>query len=455
MEVRDKFTGDLLREVRENTRSEAEEMISRGIASCDDRDSLPRDELAKNLMSISEAIVDNADSLSVTISRETGKALKRAREEVAMTSDEFRMAAHQIYASLQERSTIPVESFDDSLMTFHKQSPLGVILVFISPLESFSHSAKVFANAISSGNSVVCVPPLLSPGPYEELKTMMETSGLSKDSFQTLILAENSRTAKDLIRNEGVGKVVILGRQSEFSHIMKETPGNNVLIGGETASPVIIWDDADLDAAAQYVTESAFYQHNGGYSSARKIILREDSYEYFKNRLIELASNIQVGDPSDEDTDVGPFPHEVYVDESSEDVLEAVNKGASVIIGGVRNRNLFPPTIMEYLPDDSPLLRGIGNVPVLGILQVNSLDEAIRNANDFSDHIQVSIFTSDIDLATTASEKLDFANVLINEAPGSYSSFWHRSFESVHRTPEKIADLRKEFSKTKIVKLKK
>ena len=455
MEVRDKSTGNLLREVRENTRSEAEDTIGKGLVACDDLDSLPVDELAKGLLSISDAILNNTDSLSRTISVETGMAIIRSREDLHMASQEFRMAAYHLFSKFTERTTIPVEPNDASLMTFHKQSPLGIILVFSSPLESFSHSAKVFAQAISSGNSVISVPPSLSPGPFEEMKKIIEHTTLPKDIFQILLLGNHSRVFRDVIRNEGIGEVTLIGRRTDFEYICKEISGRNVLLGGKSASPVIVWDDADLDSAAQYVAESAFYNHEGGYSWARKVILREDSYEYFKNRLVELASQLKTGTPEDEDTAIGPLPDELYAEEAAEQILEAVNKGASILTGGVGNGNLFPPTIMEYMPEDSPLLRGEGCAPFLCLEQVGSLDEAIKSANRFHEHVQASIFTSDIDLATGAAEKLHFANVLINEAPGPYSGFWHRGLENAHNMPENIVDLRREFSRTKIVKLKK
>lgn len=455
MEVKDKSTGNVLREVRENTLSEAVNILDRASAASYELASISREDLARGLLAISASMGNSAGTLSRAISLETGRALKGSREDVELAALEFRNAAHQLYASLTERATIPVDSFDTSIMTFNLKSPVGVVLLYASPVENISHSAKIISAAISAGNSVVCLPSTLSPGPFEELMKMLETGGLPKDLFQVVILREDSRAIKDILKNGMVSQIVLVGHEPVFRHLLSEIHGKRILSAGKAAAPVIIWDDADLDAAVEYVSVSAFSGCNGDYAAARKIILREGSYEYFRNRLIELASGIMVGNADEEDTDLGPLPDEAYVIEAAKQLDEAVNAGASVAYGGNPAGAFFPPTIVEYLPQGSPILWGNPYVPIVCLERVDSMEAAIRAANDFKYHLQASLFTSDIDLATSAAEKLDFSSILINEAPGSCSGFWYRGYESRDIKPEKISNLREEFFRTKIVKLKK
>lgn len=444
-----------MREIVENTLSESVKALEKANVACGELALLSGENLAGGLLAISEAISNNSGSLSKSISTETGMALKSAREDAALASLEFRTASHQLFSSLAEKQTIPVDPFDNLLMAFNFKSPLGVIVMFASPLENISHSAKVIANAISTGNPVVCVASPMAPGPFEELKSAMEASGLPKDLFQLLILQEDSKAIRAILKNKSTGAVVLSGRESEFGHVLKQATGIRTLIACKTASPVIIWDDADLDAAAEYVAASAFSGYNGCYSAAGKIILREDSYEYFRNRLIELASRIVVGNAGEEDTDMGPLPDEEYIREAAKQLEEAVIAGASVAFGGAISGAFFPPTIVEYVPPGSPLLTGIPHVPLICLERVNSMDEAIGSANAFGNHVQASVFTSDIDLATSAAEKLEFSNILINEAPGSFSGFWEGQNSHIEGLPQLRPDLRKEFSRTKIVKFRK
>lgn len=455
MEVWNKSTGKILREVRENTLSEALGMLTGAREASNGLASLSRETIAGWLIAAGDAIQNAMASLSGTISSETGLALKSSREDVLLASMEFRKSAHQLFASLAEKQTIPSGHFDNSLMSFSSRSPIGTILVLPSARERLSNSARIIASAISSGNGVLCIPPALSPGPFEELKALMEAAGLPKDIFQVAVLQTGSRAIKEILKSGVVAETVLVGKEDWFGSLGREMAGMKALHAWQSASPVIVWDDADLDTAAEYVAASAFTGYGGSCSAARKVILREDSYGYFRNRIIELASRISVGDAGEEGTDLGPLPDEYWVDDAARQLEESVNAGASITYGGKVSGRFFAPAIVEYLPEGSALLAGKLQVPLLCLEQVNSMEAAIRAANSFEDHSVVSVFTSDIDLATSAAANLDFANVLINEPPGSYGGLWHRPCESRLAQPEKIVDLREEFSRTKIVRLKK
>lgn len=455
MEVRDKSTRKKLREVKENTIPEARDILARAKAASGELASLSREDLAKGLFAISEGLENNAGSLSRSISIETGKALKSSREDVNWASAEFRNAAHHLYSSMAERETVPVDSFDNSFMTINTKSPLGVILVLGSSPENFAHYARIIANAVSMGNAVVCIPPSLSPGPFEELKIIAETGNLPGDVFQLIILKDWTGDSANLLMEDAVSEIAFAGDVEDLGPLLNEPSGKKVIMSGKTASPVILWDDADLDSAAEYVAASAFSGYNGEYSAARKVILREDSYEYFRNRLVELASRIKVGKADEEDTDMGPLPSDKYAKEAAKQLDEAVNSGATVSPAGKISGGFFPPGVAEYLPPDSPLLMGNAHIPLVCLEKVGSMESAIEAANRFGSHVQASIFTADLELATAAAERLDFSHVLINEAPGTYSGFWHRPCGKIGGRPEKIVNLREEFSYTRIIKLKK
>ncbi len=455
MEVCDKSTGKVLRKVKENTLSEALGMLKRASEASSTITALSRETIAEALIATGNAILNGVATLSKSISSETGLAMKSSREDASLVAMEFMYAAHQLFASIAEKSTIPSDQFDSSIMTFSSRSPLGVILILPSEREHLSHTARIIANAVSAGNGVICIPPAHSPGPFEELKALMENTGLPKDIFQVLAAYTDSRIPKEILKSGAIGETVLVGLGAWHTSLRKEMAGMKTLAAGQTSSPVIIWDDADLDTAAEHVAASAFTGYGGSCSAARKVILRENSYEYFRNRLIELASQIIVGEAGAEETDLGPLPDESYAAEAAMQLEEAVNAGASITYGGNISGKFFPPTIVEYLPPGSPLLAGNARVPLICLEQVSSMEAAINAANSFEDRVQVSVFTSDIDLATSAAQKLEFSSVLINEAPGPYSGFWHRFYENRGTQPEKIVSLREEFSRTKIVKLKK
>jgi len=183
------------------------------------------------------------------------------------------------------------------------------------------------------------------------------------------------------------------------------------------ATPVIVAADADIDAAAKAMAANAFSFAGQSCISVQRIYVEEPAYEGFVERFVPKVEELKIGDPADEETDVGP----VIDDDARERILEWIEdaraNGARVLTGGELDGELIRPTVIA---DAGPELKvNCEEVfgPVCTVNSVGSVDEAIELANGTRFGLQAGIFTSKLETALGAAQELEFGGVIVNEAP--------------------------------------
>jgi acyl-CoA reductase-like NAD-dependent aldehyde dehydrogenase len=183
------------------------------------------------------------------------------------------------------------------------------------------------------------------------------------------------------------------------------------------ATPVIVAADADIDAAAKAMAANAFSFAGQSCISVQRIYVEAPAYDGFVERFVPKVEELKIGDPADEETDVGP----VIDDDARERILEWIEdaraNGARVLTGGELDGELIRPTVIA---DAGPELKvNCEEVfgPVCTVNSVGSVDEAIELANGTRFGLQAGIFTSKLETALRAAQELEFGGVIVNEAP--------------------------------------
>ena len=180
------------------------------------------------------------------------------------------------------------------------------------------------------------------------------------------------------------------------------------------ATPLIVAADADLSAAATKVSQNAFAFAGQSCISVQRVYVERSAYDEFVQQLVPLVEALKVGDPADEDTDVGPV---IDVDARAR-ILEWIKASSGqVLTGGELAGELIRPTVIANpAPDDEVSCEEVFG-PVCTVTAVDSIDEAIRLANSTRYGLQAGIFTGSLDNALRAAQELDFGGVTVNEAP--------------------------------------
>jgi acyl-CoA reductase-like NAD-dependent aldehyde dehydrogenase len=180
---------------------------------------------------------------------------------------------------------------------------------------------------------------------------------------------------------------------------------------------VLVEADADVDDAAARCAAHAFSYAGQSCISVQRIYVQQDVYDSFKEAFLPRVEALQVGDPADEDTDVGPL---ISADERDRVVAwieDAVGRGGALLTGGNSDGELLRPTVVETPPADAKLSCEEAFGPVCTLQPYETLDEAIVLANGTRFGLQAGIFTRDLRAALRAGAELEFGGVTVNEAP--------------------------------------
>ncbi len=418
MIVRNRYSGEDYQELEETGPGEAAKILEKGRIAAHEMEKLRGFEISDLLYSISDSIRKSSGLLAKTVSIETGKPIRQSRVEVERSIHAFVTAAEEIIniegSSVNGGSRKSLREH----MAFSSHVPAGPILSvhpFTEPL--YSASSRIAAS-LATGNAIVLKPSSQAPLSSVNLMEIIQGIGFPEHSVQALIGDRSSKAFKTLVRDGTFGMATFSGRIESIPAFMKLSVPRRILLEAGSSSPAIVWEDADLDGAAESVVKSAFNFQGQAPVRTQSVIVRQESYEYFKNRLIELAGQLRPGDPLEEETDYGPLIDEDSAESASALLEKARANAGYVLAGGNSDGRFFEPTIIDNVETSSNLVKNQILAPILTIHQVESFSEALEVANNTGKSGQAGIFTSDINLAMSALDSLNADTVLINDAPG-------------------------------------
>jgi acyl-CoA reductase-like NAD-dependent aldehyde dehydrogenase len=299
---------------------------------------------------------------------------------------------------------------------FTLRRPIGVvgaISPFNFPLNLVAHK---LAPALAAGCAVVLKPASQTPLSALLLAELETEAGLPP-GWVNVLVGPASEIGDVLIEDERVKAITFTGSGPVGWKIAERAPRKRVNLELGNATPVIITADADIEIAAKAMAANAFSFAGQSCISVQRIYVEASAYGRFVELFVPRVDELKVGDPADEETDVGPVIDEGARERILEWIEEARAGGARVLTGGDTDGDLIRPTV---LADAAPELKvSCEEVfgPVCTVNSVGSVDEAIELANGTRYGLQAGIFTGDIKTALRAAQELEFGGVTINEAP--------------------------------------
>ena len=186
-------------------------------------------------------------------------------------------------------------------------------------------------------------------------------------------------------------------------------------LGGNAA--VIVDEDADLDDAVERITFGAFYQSGQSCIGVQRILIHDAIYDELKTRLVEKTAGLKMGDPKDEDTFIGPVISEGEATRLENWVNEAVDAGATLLVGGKREGAMLEATLLENAPKGTNIVEEEAFGPVAVISRFSDFDHALNTVNESKFGLQAGIFTRDLYKAQKAWDELEVGGVVIGDVP--------------------------------------
>jgi len=414
VDVASPFSGETVGRVAKAGAGETRGAIDAAEAAM--REPLPAHKRAEILVRVAGFLGRRHDEVARTISDEAGKPMKAARVEARRAMSTYTFAAVEARKLAGEMVPMDASQAGEGKLAFTLRRPIGVvgaISPFNFPLNLVAHK---LAPALAAGCAVVLKPASQTPLSALLLAELETEAGLPPGWLNVLV-GPASEIGDVLIEDERVKALTFTGSGAVGWKLAEGAPKKRVKLELGNATPVIIAEDADIDTAAQAMAANAFSFAGQSCISVQRIYVEAPAYDRFLERFLPRVEELRLGDPADEETDVGPVIDEGARERILEWIEGARAGGARVLTGGELDGELIRPTVIA---DAGPELKVTCEEvfgPVCTVNSVGALDEAIELANGTRYGLQAGIFTTKLETALQAAQELEFGGVIVNEAP--------------------------------------
>ena len=414
IDVRSPYSGEVVGRVAAGGAAEARRAVDAAHAAM--REPLPAHRRAEILVRVAGYLGRRHDEVARLISDEAGKPMKAARVEAKRAMSTYTMAA--VEARKLAGDVIPMEGSQagEGKLGFTLRRPVGVvgaISPFNFPLNLVAHK---IAPALAAGCAVVLKPAEKTPLSALLLAELEEEAGLPP-GWLNVVVGPAAEIGDVLVEDERVKALTFTGSGPVGWKLRERAPRKRVSLELGNSTPVIVDEGADLEDAATRLAAHAFSFAGQSCISVQRIYVHRAGYDDFVSRFVPKVEALKVGDPADEETDVGPVIDPGERDRILEWVDEARRAGAEVLTGGELDGEVIRPTVIAGAAPELKVSCEEVFGPVCTVAAVDSLDEAIRLANSTRYGLQAGIFTPRLESALRAAQELEFGGVTVNEAP--------------------------------------
>ena len=358
---------------------------------------------------------ERADELAQALCIEAGKPIKDAKGEVSRLIDTFKIAAEESVRINGEVVNLEISARAKGYQGMTKKVPIGPCS-FISPFNfPLNLAAHKVAPAIAAGCTFVLKPASRTPIGALIIGEVLAETDLPKGAFSILPC---SRDGADLFTTDERLKLLSFTGSPDVGWALKAKAGKKPVVlelGGNAAC--VVDEDADIEDAIDRVIVGAYYQSGQSCISVQRLLVHSKIYDEFKSRYVEKVKALVSGDPSNEDTFIGPMISEGEAERLHGWIEEAKEKGATILCGGTRDGAMLEATVMENVPKDCDASAEEAFGPLSILVPFDDYDEALEEVNNSRYGLQAGVFTRDIYKANKAWDVLDVGGVVIGDVP--------------------------------------
>ena len=358
---------------------------------------------------------ERADELAQALCIEAGKPIKDAKGEVSRLIDTFKIAAEESVRINGEVVNLEISARARGYQGMTKKVPIGPCS-FISPFNfPLNLAAHKVAPAIAAGCTFVLKPASRTPIGALIIGEVLAETDLPKGAFSILPC---SRDGADLFTTDERLKLLSFTGSPDVGWALKAKAGKKPVVlelGGNAAC--VVDEDADIEDAIDRVIVGAYYQSGQSCISVQRLLVHSKIYDEFKSRYVEKVKALVSGDPSNEDTFIGPMISEGEAERLHGWIEEAKEKGATILCGGTRDGAMLEATVMENVPKDCDASAEEAFGPLSILVPFDDYDEALEEVNNSRYGLQAGVFTRDIYKAHKAWDVLDVGGVVIGDVP--------------------------------------
>ncbi|MFF2383635.1 NADP-dependent succinic semialdehyde dehydrogenase [Streptomyces sp. NPDC058108] len=445
-------TGEVIKSFDELTPDQLEDKLARAAAAAAAYRLTSVEDRAGWLDRAADQLEKDADDVSRMITTEMGKTLRAAREEVAKCVHGLRFYATEGPGFLRD---LPGDAGRvGAKQTFVTYQPIGVVLAVMPWNLPLWQAMRFAAPALMAGNVGVLKHASNVPQCALYLERLFREAGFPEDVFQTLLIS--ARRVEEVLRDERVKAATLTGSEPagrSVGTIAGEEIKKVVLeLGG--SDPFIVMPSADLERATDVAVRARTLNNGQSCINGKRFFVHEDIGDAFLERFTAKMAALVVGDPMDENTEVGPLATESGRSDVEAYVDDALGKGATALVGGARPDGpgwFYPPTVLTGVTPEMKMYHEEVFGPVAQVWTVSSLEEALEIANGHPYGLGSNLWSEDDDERALFVRDVQSGMAFIN---GNTTSYPEIPFGGVKRSGygRELSDLgMREFMNAKTV----
>ena len=413
-------TGEVIGQMAEGDRSHAVDAIDAAATALPDWSASTAYQRAAILLKAHQLMIASKQSLAELMTREQGKPLKAALNEVQYAADFLLWFAEESKRVYGE--TIPSARADQRFIV--RYQPVGVVAAITPWNYPISMLTRKLAPALAAGCTVVLKPAEATPLCAKAVFEILEQAGLPAGVANLITVSDPTDVGHEFCTNPKVKKITFTGSTAVGRKIAQQAAAQvkrvSMELGGH--APFIVFDDADPVHAAKGASLVKFLNTGQACISPNRIFVQRKILEPFIHTLVARVNAMNAGNGLDPANSIGPLVNEAAVAKVERQVNDAVDKGAALHCGGQRlnqgdlsNGHFYAPTVLSSVDEDMLIYREETFGPVAAIIPFDTYDEVIERANDTNYGLAAYVYTQNLSTAMRAFEALNFGIIGIND----------------------------------------
>jgi acyl-CoA reductase-like NAD-dependent aldehyde dehydrogenase len=415
-------TGEQIATVALGDRDDARQAIAAARAAAEGWARLTAFERAAKMHAVGDLIESRRDELAATLTLDQGKPLHaEAHDEVAELIEYWRMAAED---AKRLGGELP-NSVSPGKRVMLIRRPRGAIGV-ISPWNwPYTMPAELLAPALAAGNTVVWTPAPSTSVCAQALARCIVDADLPPGVFN-LATGPGPVVGDELARNAGLAGIAFIGSTATGGLVASAAAGKAALLEMGGNGPLVVMNDANIAAAVEATLVACFLCAGQSCTAGERILVQRGAHDQFVELLGRaVAERVRLGDPFAADTTMGPLNNEPVAAKMDEHVADAIERGATLICGGARERGMptalyWQPTVLDGVPPDARVATEETFGPIAPVVAIDSLEEAIELTNASPYGLLAAIFTADLAAGLRFADSVHTGWVNINES----TNYW-------------------------------